>query len=435
MPRPGTPAGAKSAGTQKMNPVSRWFKARKECSEAHAIEAARLITNNIEDNAHKLIDELSNVDFIKSPLPESVLNDLQDPRYPYCKLEWSIKALVQMIQNDRQSINIDIRPIDENLLTLAKMFKQFVDHGHAQAAEMAKTALYMGIKEIRCKIPTYQPNLAEQFVKKNTEYLSQWINLVEWAQIYDNQKKNLKEKRASHENAVNQLTESIDDFRTRLQENAAFNEAFTYILNHDSPAERSTWNEIQRKTHTEMIDFRLNQLTLEMNNLSLIALESKQSATKQKMDTLWTQLEEIPIVSNPDLLNLYQEAMEKFVHDLAESDNFMEETLNLADQLEAALKQLDETPGAVLAKETASRAAQNIRDQIQKRQDELSGQAALDHHRRMRELGILTDEELQALRKANQEKIDQELQNAIQNTVNVQNTENNQNTQQPLNYN
>ena len=127
--------------------------------------------------------------------------------------------------------------------------------------------------------------------------------------------------------------------------------------------------------------------------------------------------------------------MEKFVHDLAESDNFMEETLNLADQLEAALKQLDETPGAVLAKETASRAAQNIRDQIQKRQDELSGQAALDHHRRMRELGILTDEELQALRKANQEKIDQELQNAIQNTVNVQNTENNQNTQQPLNYN
>ena len=53
----------------------------------------------------------------------------------------------------------------------------------------------------------------------------------------------------------------------------------------------------------------------------------------------------------------------------------------------------------------------------------------------MRELGILTDEELQALRKANQEKIDQELQNAIQNTVNVQNTENNQNTQQPLNYN
>ena len=172
-----------------------------------------------------------------------------------------------------------------------------------------------------------------------------------------------------------------------------------------------------------------------MKSLSLIALESKQSATKQKMDTLWTQLEEIPIVSNPDLLNLYQEAMEKFVHDLAESDNFMEETLNLADQLEAALKQLDETPGAVLAKETASRAAQNIRDQIQKRQDELSGQAALDHHRRMRELGILTDEELQALRKANQEKIDQELQNAIQNTVNVQNNDNNQNTQQPLNYN
>ena len=328
-------------------------------------QAVQLSAGHTTETTDRLISQLNSLDFVHSALPRKILEDRQDPAFPYCKLEYAAKGFVQMLKRHRGSIQWDIQPLDEKLMTLIILFRQAVDHGDATTAHMAKSALYHGIVDIRCRFPQNPAVSKEEFVSVNADYLEQWINLVQWAQIYDQQARDLAGKRKTHQNDENRLNESIEQIRRRIGTDPAYGDAFLHILNHDAPAERARWTAPQREIHLAMVDHRMNQLTLQLSNLSLTALESRQIATRQKIDTLWKQLEDIPIVTDPNLMNKYRESMDKFIHDLAASDVFLEESLRQAEELEGAFQQLEQTSGALRQHQAAAAAAQQRLRELQ----------------------------------------------------------------------
>lgn len=323
-------------------------------------------TGRFAEDTRKLIDLLSAVDFPGSQLPGKILEDLQ-PGKRMCRLEYSTQVqLIQKLEHARQRVRVDIRPIDAKLMNLAQRFAAHVRGGDVMSTQMAHEALVRGIMDIRCNLPQDPAIPPEEFVAINAKYLEQWINLVQWAEVYDRQTKSLAEQRRSHTQTVAQLNASVNRIYNRIETDPDFAASFFHILDHDSPTDRTNWTQAQQEVHTLLVEHRIDQLTLKLSNTNLTALEQDLLSTRQKIDTLRVQLAAVPIVTDPDLMNKYRESMEQFIRDLAASDAFMEETLRQSGELEGALRQLDQTSGALRQQQAAAEGVRSTMVQLQK---------------------------------------------------------------------
>lgn len=431
-----TNTGAKKPGTKKFNnPLSRWLESRKQKQKDLEEQAVRLVTNKIEDNSLTLVDKLNSVDFFHSRLPDDVLRDrrmeydrlmaedkpeeaIKILQPDICDLEWNTRALIQSIQRDRQHINMDIRPIDEKLMTLVLMFQQFVAHGDVVAAKTTIAALQVGIEDIRCKLPVHQPELAAAFVKENTEYLDKWISLIGFAQRYDHTGNNLINANADVQDAEAKQQEKVESIDHRIENEPEFADAFFYIRNNDTREARTKWTKTQREVHMLLVDAKLEDFNINLKILNSITLENDLKSIKQQMDALRTCLNRLPNVSDPNLMNKYREAMDNFVREIAASDQRMEETLNTVEELSGALEQLEESTGNVLAKEAARQSADAIFEKLQKKVENENGQTMAEHQRRLREQGYLTKAEREEQKKLNEQKakIEQQSVQKVQTT-------------------
>lgn len=397
------PRANRAPTTRKFtNPLKEWREKRKAEQKALEEQAVQKITNKIEDNALKLIDELNAVDFIHSDLPEYVKNDRQkEETAPHiCNLEWDARSLVQLIRNDRQSINMDIRAIDERLMTLVLMFKQFVAHGDVMAARMAMQALQVGIHDIRCKLPVHQPKQAATFVKVHAEYLDKWITLVGFSQKYDRTGDSLSTEKAAAQDAADQKEQQLTSIEKRLQEDRAFLVAFQEI---QTLTDRSKWTALHRETHMLLVAAKMEDFNIDLHNRRTVSLEKDLSILRHQMDSLRTCLSKKPDFSDPDLMNQYNDAMTQFLKELSESEQRMEEAINMVDKLNGALKQLDESMGHKLAMQASQDSAKNILEQIAEKQKNQVGMTEEEFAARMKALGLKTKEQLAAEQKAIQE--------------------------------
>ena len=410
MPRPNVSINRTgvAAKPKSSNPFKAWIESRRERKDKLQEQASRMITNKIAENENTIADQLNSVDFLHSRLPKSILETKSRENQDCCDLEYATRGIIQTLVKNPQTIKMDIRAIDEKLLTLVLLFKQAVEQGDVRAAYAAKGALVRGMKEIRTRIPQDQPELAKQFVEQNARYLDQWITLVGIAQVADRTKQNVENMRERYETTCNDIEKEIDDLLESIRSDPELGQAYEDILNNDSPEERSRWTPTQRKVHQLMIDARLKRVNHRLNNTLLQQQEGILSAKEAQLETLYTKLASLPIVADPDLLNKYKEAIDQMFEELAANDVEIDEALQSLDDFEGRIAQLESAPGAIRAREVAAEQAGELLDEMQKRQEFQSGIAAKENAERMRRLGIRSEEEQNEMRRQIEEEMARE---------------------------
>ena len=424
MPRPNlTAKNAGISSTQKSsNPLRNWLENRKERIQNAQEEASRLITNKIAENENVIIDKLNSIDFIKSALPQSVLEAKSRPEQPYGDLEYAAQGIAQMLRKNPQTIKTDIRKFDEKLLALVILFKQSVEYGSVRAAYAAKGAIVRAVVDIRNRIPQEQPELTTLFVEANTKYLEQWILLVMLAQVADALKKNVGEQRARLENAQNKNKESVDELFQRINSDPQYLAAFHSLNQRTGNEDRSKWNETEREIHRLMVERRMEEVNLQINNVVLQQQEMSLMEKENQVELLYTKVASLPIVTDPNLMNQYNESIDELFKQMAESDAMIDETLKSMDDMEGRIQQLNRAPGSLRAQEVAAEQSQKVLDEINANQKLQTGISAARAKKMMEELGILTQEEL--AEKQRQAEMEQQRQLAeIQQQVFVQDQE------------
>lgn len=396
MPRPDfsarrTGPGAKAASS---NPFTAWIQGREERRQEAQEQASRMITNQIAQNETTIIDQLSSIDFLHSRLPKNVLEQKSRPNQPCCDLEYASRGIVHTLLANPQTIKIDIRKLDEKMLTLAMLFKQAVEQGDTRAAYAAKGALVRAVKDIRSRIPQDQPELAKQFVELNSKYLEEWITLVSLAQVADQTKQNVDAQRAlsnaekeKNENAINELASLIDT-------DPSYTKAFLEILENDTPEARVNWTAEQKNLHKLMIERRMKQINLALNDNLLQQREIDLSVKEAQVEALNAKVAGVPIVADPNLMNKFQEDIDELFDQLAASDAEIDEMLKTMDDIEGRIAQLNNAPGAVRAREVAAEEAEAVVKEIQRRQAIEVGELASKTPEYLKKLGILSKEEL-----------------------------------------
>ena len=396
MPRPGSNMGRPgSAVKTSANPFANWLAARKERKNQAEEQASRMITNRIAENESIIIDQLNSIDFLHSRLPTEVLHAKSRETQPCGDLEYAARAIVHMLLKNPQTIKMDIRKIDQKLLTLVLLYKQAIEQGDQRAAYAAKGALIRGFNDIRSRIPQNQPELAKQFVEANAEYLDRWVTLVGLAQVADRTKQNVDKQREKYNQALAMDKERNDELRDEFLNNNEFTTAYQFILDHDAPEERAKWTPVQRDIHRKMIERRMKGVNLELDALLLQQKEMDLSKKESQVEMLYSSVASLEIVADPNLLNKFRESVDNLFKQLAASDAEIDESLKLMDDIEARIEQLNYAPGASRAREVAAEEAEKWLKEEKLRQQDRSGENKVRAREIREALGILSEEQLQ----------------------------------------
>lgn len=393
MPRPNLNPNKASVGNSG-NPLANWLKNRKERIRQTEEDASRLITNKIAENENIIVDKLSSIDFFHSRLPKSVLEAKARPEQPYGDLEYAAQAIIHMLRKNPQTIKMDIRKFDQKLLTLVLLFKQTVEQGDVRASYAAKAAIVRAVHDIRGRIPQNQPELSNLFVEANTKYLEQWITLVMLAQVADRTKQNTEEQRALLEKKQQNDEAANEALAKRIREDDEFLLAFNRLMERGANEDRSKWEAIDREVHRMMVERRMSGVNLKLNGKMLQQLEMDLITKEKQVEMLYSKVAVLPIVTDPDLMNKYQESIEELFKQLAESDAQLDETLKSLDDIEGRIEQLENAPGNIRVKEVAAEEAERALEEIARRQNEQSGKDAIRAKGMREALGILTEEQL-----------------------------------------
>ena len=398
--RPGAPGAAKSR-----NPFVNWMDSRKERRTQIEEEASRLITNKIAQNENIMIDKLNSIDFFNSRLPQKVLENKSDPEQSCGDLEYTAHYIVHMLRKDPQVIKMDIRKFDQKLLTLILLFKQAVEQGDVEAAYAAKGAIMRAVADIRSRIPQEQPELSKLFVEANTEYLDQWITLVLHAQVADRTKENVDELRERLEAAQANHETKIENLKKKILGDDKVLEAINTMKEREHTLDRATWTKEEREVHGLLVERQMDKVTLDLHSQLLQQQEDYLKTTKGKIEVLYAQAIRLPITTDPNLLNKFQESVDNLVKYMAETDAEIDSALKTMDDIEGRLQQLNRAPGALRVQEVVAEEAERALEEIKERQKIESGERALKAKELREKLGLLTDEELALERQRAEQKL------------------------------
>ena len=413
--RPGP--GAKAATS---NPFTAWLEARKERRREAQEQASRMITDQLARNESTIIDQLNSIDFLHSQLPKKVLEEKSRPNQSCCDLEFASRGIVHTLLSNPQTIKIDIRKLDEKMLTLAMLFKQSVEQGDTRAAYAAKGALVRAVKDIRSRIPQDQPELAKRFVELNAKYLEEWITLVSLAQVADQTKQNLDAQKALKEAEQKDLEHTIDGLEGKILNDPVYSKAFYEILQNDTPEARTQWTQVQREVHKMMVELRMKRVTLGLSSELLHQQELDLSMKVAQVEALNAKVAGVPIVADPDLMNKFQENIDDLFDQLAASDAEIDEMLKLMDDLDGRIEQMKNASGSQREMEVAAEQAQVVVEEIQRRQKVVSGELASEAPKYLKKMGILSKEELAEQQRRNEEeqlRAEEELSQALEASV------------------
>lgn len=430
MPRPSqSNNGLSSKVGESKNPIANWlasFEARRR--EARN-EAAKLITNEAAKNQNMICDKLLAINFDKSALPKEILEQRSLPDQKLCDLEVAAISLANDLRSDTQVMKVDIRKFDQKLLTLVLMFKEAVEQGDPRAAYAAKGAIHRAINEIRGRIPQVDTSLFKAFVETNTNYLEDWVNLVSMAQVADRKKRNLIEKRRSHEKRVQDQQDSVVELRNTIMKDKGYSKAYLSFKDGTLPKEKSKWNPDQRKVHKFLIEARMNDVVVDLSGYRLQQLETQQAIEEGKIEMLKDSLLEIEVVDDPNRMEKFLDSVERMSKKMAVADQEIKQNLEVLDKIDGIIRGLDNAEGAVKAQEEAIMQAGVMLERVDELQRSLNPNPNTDGGsggQLIREkLGVYTDEELAAQfeeQAQQQEQTEEEQQEQTQ-----EQTQNNQN--------
>lgn len=221
-----------------------------------------------------------------------------------------------------------------------------------------------------------------------------------FSQKYDRTGDSLSTEKAAAQDAADQKEQQLASIEKRLQKDRAFLVAFQEI---QTLTDRSKWTALHRETHMLLVAAKMEDFNIDLHNRRTVSLEKDLSILRHQMDSLRTCLSKKPDFSDPDLMNQYNDAMTQFLKELSESEQRMEEAINMVDKLNGALKQLDESMGHKLAMQASQDSAKNILEQIAEKQKNQVGMTEEEFAARMKALGLKTKEQLAAEQKAIQE--------------------------------
>lgn len=410
-----------SAGKNESG-LSSWFKKREQRKQEIREEAAKLVTNKLADNERKFVDLLGSIDFRNSRIPKEILDNKTKETQPCGDLEFFVRGLISHLQRNPQVIKSDIRSIDEKIMAIILLFRQSIEQGDVRAAYAARFALTKAFNEIRLKLPQQQAQLVKPFVEESTKYLDQWITCIQMAQLADRTELNVKISAAEYERSLEKRREKVASTLDMLKNDPVRSEALDFIKTHDSMTDRLKWTELQREVHDELVEENYNMKLLDLKNLDSTQQKELLQSIEAKYEYFKVKLYKLVVVSDPNLMNKFKEAMDEMFKEFAKNDVEIQETLTAFDDYSERVRSLMNARGQQMLSERAAQEADRLVEDAKKLQKTRLGVSEGGMKETVgAKYGIMTEEEEAVYLRQKEEEAERERQRILNESAQIEN--------------
>ncbi len=388
MPKP----TSRGTASQSSNPFQAILQRRKEKKMTKEDERARTVINNAARSETEVIKTLQSISFLRSKLPKEYLEYKSDPNSALGDLEDAKQSAINSLSRATAATKVDLKPIDARLLQIATRYKNAIEQGDLNTAFAAKAALNTGVEKIRARVPAVPEENADNFIKKSAEYLGDWCTMIDLATAFDDEERRVSELTANVAGQEADWERQKDELKGSLENDTDFQIAYRHIMEHDSTSDRLKWNSRHWEVFDNLLQRRLSKLELGMARASLSSHKALLQLKNSRLESMRTNLSALRDTDPIDLLNSFDEAMERFFDDLAKADTEIAESMKTINEYEGRLKQLELGPGNQALKETVAEEAEAFLREMKEEQDE-ELENLKPGGNLLREFGVATDEE------------------------------------------
>lgn len=398
---------------QPANPFQAFLQRRKDHKMSKEEERAKKVINEAARSETEVIKTLQSISFMHSRLPKEYLEFRSDPNNVLGDLEDAKQNAVNSLSRATAVTRVDLKPIDTRLLQIAERYKSAVEQGDVNTAFAAKAALNTGVEKIRSRVPAVPEENVDNFIKKSAEYLGDWCTFIDLAAAFDAEDRRVTELTANVEAQDADWERQKEALKESLMNDQEFQIAYRHIMEHDSTSDRLKWNGRHWEVFNSLLQRRLSKLELGMARASLSSHRALLQLKNSRLESMRTNLSSLRDTDPIDLLNSFDEAMDRFFDDLAKADTEIAESMKQINEFEGRLKQLELGPGNQALKETVAEEAEAFLKEMRQEQDE-ELENLKPGGNLMREFGILTDEEQQKqVEKLKQEQAQEKTQEQV----------------------
>ncbi len=274
--------------TQLHNPVKQWLVGRRAKREAEERQRRQEQENALRRREAELRSILESIDFDSSPLPAGALAE--------GGFERTAHDLVQKIGQNAPPLEVDLLPIDEKLTILAYRYRDAIRDGNLNAARAAKAALARGILEIRNRVPAGEPERLEQFVDLNTQYLDEWITLVDYATATDQVERNAQAIKEAHNSLKQQYDEEGQALREEIESDPEKRRIYD-AMRKGELNDPSEMTDPERSLFQRVSSQRERETAIEMKAAMCQEVEDQALRYKKELDILANHLSELPLLT------------------------------------------------------------------------------------------------------------------------------------------
>ena len=358
------------------NPISAWFANRKNMKLQAKEDAAREISNNKAENERKICAVLDGINFGSSPLPVEVLDKKTDPNQPYGDIEYDIFVASQMIRNNTQDYSgLDISAIDSGIYQIANFANHAVVEGNVHTVKAACRGLLVMIGHVRDMIPTIPVDLQKGFLKSAEEYVNLWILYITNNTALDRLERNAQARKAFIDSRSADLEATADKLADRLINDEEFGKQYVMIKNQSYLKDGENWTPDMLEMFKQLVDRRIEESSLRFEMLHYNIDVMKLEAQKGILEHIWTTLRSVPVANDPDLMNKYNDIINKSFEEAARVDQEFDEFINVINQMDAKIDQLANSPGSIAMRNIVSDEIDQLVEKAKQKQLEAQGLA------------------------------------------------------------
>ena len=384
------------------NPVSAWFRNRKNMKQQLKEEAAREITNNKAENELKICGVLDGINFGASGLPVEVLDKKTNPNQPYGDIEFEIIGAAQLVRNNTQDYaGLDISAIDGGIYQIAQLADQAITAGNVHSARAACRGLSVLIGDVRNMIPTIPQNLQKGFLESTKEYADSWVFYISNNTTLDQLERNANDRRARIQMLSDKLEQDGNALADRLINDAEFRKQYDMIKNQSFLKDGKNWTPDMLDMYRKLVDRRIDESSLRFEmlhyNTDIMRLEQQRGI----LENIWTTLSSIPTANDPDLMNKYNEIIKKSFEEAARVDQEFDEFINIMNKMDAQIDQLANSSGNVAMRNIVSDEIDKLVEKAKQKQLEAQGLAEQTNTYGSG-IRLYTEQELQTLKTTQQ---------------------------------
>ena len=298
-----------------------------------------------------------------------------DSKDPYCDLEHNARELAQEITDQQQTLQVDLRSIDRQLLILAQRFQEAVEKGYKIAAFAAIEGLTHGIDEIRCRVPQKDLTFCSQYIEVNTNYLKEWVQLADLAKGLDLMRENVERRKEDYRVAQEEEKKQIENLREELETNDQKRKLFNEICRQEKSGERSSWpdEEERRELCGKLIMLRFKQADLDLQYCLVKQEENRLNFQKGRTDALKEKLNGLPVIQDPNQLDALQNALQKITRktEMGPQSVEFDETLSGMNQIKEQLLQMQNAEGDPSAMEAVLQQTEEVLKRFREEEETL----------------------------------------------------------------